>query len=61
MDSLQLTADKTTWYAIESALKFALQQTSMLGEDVMFVHNLQSAVSTAISEAEAGNGCSQIL
>jgi hypothetical protein len=57
---LQLTADKTTWYAIESVLKFALQQSAMLGDDVMFVHKLQEAVSRAISNAEADDGCAQI-
>jgi len=50
--TFQLTADQTTWYAIESVLKFALQQSALLGEDVKFVHDLTQSLSRAITEAE---------
>lgn len=57
---LQLTANATTWYAIESTLKFALQQTEQLHDDVMFVQRLTEAVSQAISDAEAGDCTARI-
>jgi len=56
---LQLTADRTTWYAIESTLKLALQQPA-LGEDATFVHSLFTRLGQAITAAEEGDGSAQI-
>lgn len=52
----QLTADETTWYAIESALKFATQQVDRLGQDADFVRGLLGSLSAAITDAEASDG-----
>jgi hypothetical protein len=57
---LQLTANATTWYAIESALKFALRQTEQLHDDVKFVQRLTTALSQAITDAEAGDHTARI-
>lgn len=55
----QLTADKTTWFAIESALKFAAQQADRLGQDADFVRGLLESLGAAITDAEASDGCAR--
>lgn len=37
---MTITLDATTWYAIESALKFASKQEAALGQDRDFVRGL---------------------
>jgi len=49
---MTITLDATTWYAIESALKFASKQDAALGQDRDFVRGLLSSLSAAITETE---------
>lgn len=49
---MTITLDATTWYAIESALKFASKQEAALGQDRDFVRGLVSSLSAAITQAE---------
>lgn len=60
-ETLQLSADVTVWYALESLLRFATQQEDALGGDREFAKRNLEHLSQAITVAEEGDGTAQLL
>lgn len=49
--TLQLSANESVWYAIESLLRFASNQEDALGEDLAFAKRNLELMEQAITEA----------
>jgi hypothetical protein len=60
-ETLQLSANATVWYAIESLLRTGIQQENAFGGERDFAKRNLELLTQAITAAEEGDGTAQLF